>query len=176
MSLLYYQPSLLYRLLGQTCQSLKRRNHDLNNFFQTLRLHCDFCAVVASSGHLVNSSAGPEIDRYPCVIRMNSATTVNFEIDVGQKTDIRVIGMVNMKDLKNHTEWQDELFRNESTKASKIIVPWLYNSAIDKETDEYYLIAKEFAEIYPATEVVLLTPDKMKTAEDIFKAEVGISR
>ncbi|PIK41487.1 ST8 alpha-N-acetyl-neuraminide alpha-2,8-sialyltransferase 3 [Apostichopus japonicus] len=143
---------------------------------ETLRLHCDFCAVVASSGHLVNSSAGPEIDRYPCVIRMNSATTVNFEIDVGQKTDIRVIGMVNMKDLKNHTEWQDELFRNESTKASKIIVPWLYNSAIDKETDEYYLIAKEFAEIYPATEVVLLTPDKMKTAEDIFKAEVGISR
>ncbi|KAJ8040730.1 Alpha-N-acetylgalactosaminide alpha-2,6-sialyltransferase 5 [Holothuria leucospilota] len=143
---------------------------------EVLHLHCSFCAVVASSGHLLNSSAGKEIDSYPCVIRMNSATTINFENDVGQKTDIRVIGFVNMNDLKNHSDWQDELLRNKTTRASKIIVPWLYSSKIDTENDIYYLIAKNFSIKYPKTQFYILTEEKMKKAEDIFKAEVGISR
>ena len=54
-------------------------------------MHCDKCAVVSSSGQLLHSNSGPEIDNATCVIRMNNAPTVDYEKDVGERTDIRLV-------------------------------------------------------------------------------------
>ena len=87
---------------------------------QKLRLRCSQCALVSSSGHLVNSSAGAEIDSYPCVLRMNSAPVAGYERDVGSKTTIRIVGHVNLKVLNTSNELQTEILRNTSTRAEKV--------------------------------------------------------
>ncbi len=53
------------------------------------RGHCDTCAIVSSSGNLINSSAGVEIDSHQCVFRMNHHASLNYERDVGNKTTYR---------------------------------------------------------------------------------------
>uniref|UniRef100_A0A8C9QZZ4 CMP-N-acetylneuraminate-beta-galactosamide-alpha-2,3-sialyltransferase 2 n=1 Tax=Scleropages formosus TaxID=113540 RepID=A0A8C9QZZ4_SCLFO len=47
---------------------------------------CRRCAVVGNSGNLLHSGYGPQIDSHSIVIRMNKATTVGFEADVGNRT------------------------------------------------------------------------------------------
>ncbi|XP_007239969.3 ST3 beta-galactoside alpha-2,3-sialyltransferase 8 [Astyanax mexicanus] len=47
---------------------------------------CRTCAVVGNSGNLRDSKYGELIDAHSIVFRMNKATTVGFERDVGNKT------------------------------------------------------------------------------------------
>ncbi|XP_033118189.1 alpha-N-acetylgalactosaminide alpha-2,6-sialyltransferase 6-like [Anneissia japonica] len=61
--------------------------------------HCKKCAIVSSSGQLLGNGLGPEIDSYPCVIRMNTAPVRGFEKDVGRKTTIRVSCFISTKGL-----------------------------------------------------------------------------
>ncbi len=64
------------------------------------RPECSSCAVVFSSGHLINSSAGGEIDRHSCVIRFNDApTTPKYQTDVGRKTTIRFLSLLGATNL-----------------------------------------------------------------------------
>ena len=58
---------------------------------QPFKFHCDKCAVVSSSGQLLHSKSGAEIDNATCVIRMNNAPTISYEKDVGARTDIRIV-------------------------------------------------------------------------------------
>eukprot|EP00971_Amphidinium_carterae_P292894 5815162-Amphidinium_carterae.1 len=48
------------------------------------------CAVVSSSGALLNHTYGEEISAHDIILRFNSATTVHYEKYVGNRTDIRV--------------------------------------------------------------------------------------
>lgn len=143
---------------------------------EKLRMRCSQCALVSSSGHLVNTSAGAEIDSYPCVLRMNSAPVRGYENDVGRRTTIRIMGHVNLKVLNASNELQDELLINSTTRAEKIIVPWLYNVKVNQATDMYYKSARNLSSIYPHVEFYLLTPDKMKIAESLFQTETGLTR
>nr|XP_020730591.1 alpha-N-acetyl-neuraminyl-2,3-beta-galactosyl-1,3-N-acetyl-galactosaminide alpha-2,6-sialyltransferase isoform X2 [Odocoileus virginianus texanus] len=56
-----------------------------------VREPCRSCAVVSSSGQMLGSGLGAEIDSAECVLRMNQAPTVGFEADVGQRSTLRVI-------------------------------------------------------------------------------------
>ncbi|XP_011709770.1 alpha-N-acetyl-neuraminyl-2,3-beta-galactosyl-1,3-N-acetyl-galactosaminide alpha-2,6-sialyltransferase isoform X2 [Macaca nemestrina] len=56
-----------------------------------VREPCRSCAVVSSSGQMLGSGLGAEIDGAECVFRMNQAPTVGFEADVGQRSTLRVI-------------------------------------------------------------------------------------
>ncbi|XP_023693606.1 ST3 beta-galactoside alpha-2,3-sialyltransferase 8 [Paramormyrops kingsleyae] len=47
---------------------------------------CRRCAVVGNSGNLARTHFGKMIDSHNIVIRMNRATTLGFEVDVGSKT------------------------------------------------------------------------------------------
>ncbi|XP_028853300.1 ST3 beta-galactoside alpha-2,3-sialyltransferase 8 [Denticeps clupeoides] len=47
---------------------------------------CRRCAVVGNSGNLRGSKYGAAIDTHDFIIRMNKATTANFEADVGNRT------------------------------------------------------------------------------------------
>lgn len=157
------------------------KNHEKEGYYlietrKKLSMHCDACAVVSSSGQLVNSSAGKYIDSYPCVIRMNSAPTSGFEKDVGSRTTVRVMGHVNLLKINESTAEQQEILVNSSTRTSKMIIPWLFGVKSNKRRDKHYLIAKNFSETFPSTEFYILSSSKMVEAENIFQLETGISR
>ena len=64
-----------------------------------LALKCNTCALVSSSGMLLGSNAGSQIDSADCVFRLNSAPTLGYERDVGSKTTIRVVSVTGLKSL-----------------------------------------------------------------------------
>nr|XP_046176101.1 CMP-N-acetylneuraminate-beta-galactosamide-alpha-2,3-sialyltransferase 2-like [Oncorhynchus gorbuscha]XP_046176102.1 CMP-N-acetylneuraminate-beta-galactosamide-alpha-2,3-sialyltransferase 2-like [Oncorhynchus gorbuscha]XP_046176103.1 CMP-N-acetylneuraminate-beta-galactosamide-alpha-2,3-sialyltransferase 2-like [Oncorhynchus gorbuscha] len=53
---------------------------------QPKQAQCRKCAVVGNSGNLLGSQYGSLIDSHNSVIRMNKATTLGFEVDVGNRT------------------------------------------------------------------------------------------
>lgn len=73
-----------------------------------LALKCNTCALVSSSGMLVGSNAGSQIDSADCVFRFNSAPTLGYERDVGSKTTIRVVSVRGLKSLITYA-WQKTL-------------------------------------------------------------------
>ncbi|TSS97547.1 Alpha-N-acetylgalactosaminide alpha-2,6-sialyltransferase 3 [Bagarius yarrelli] len=58
---------------------------------EPLKLSCDVCSVVSSSGQVLGRGAGAEIDQASCVWRMNNAPTLRYEKDVGNRTNLRVV-------------------------------------------------------------------------------------
>ena len=79
-----------------------------------LSLKCNTCALVSSSGMLLDSNAGSQIDSADCVFRLNSAPTLGFEKDVGSKTTVRVLSVTGFKSLIRDA-WQRTLdsFENQ---------------------------------------------------------------
>ncbi|XP_071953882.1 uncharacterized protein [Antedon mediterranea] len=140
-----------------------------------LSMRCSQCALVTSSGRLVNRSAGEKIDSSKCVIRMNDAPTRGFEEDVGQRTTVRVIGHVNMEKM-NETERVDEIFVDTRTRTKKAVIPWLYNDTINKTSDKYYDLVRNFSLRYPDIEFFVISPKMIEDVENIFTEEVGFTR
>ena len=64
-----------------------------------LILKCNTCALVSSSGMLLGSNAGSQIDSADCIFRLNSAPTLGYERDVGSKTTVRVFSVTGLKSL-----------------------------------------------------------------------------
>mmetsp|Transcript_16647 Transcript_16647/g.28091 ORF Transcript_16647/g.28091 Transcript_16647/m.28091 type:complete len:310 (+) Transcript_16647:198-1127(+) len=59
-----------------------------SNFYET-------CAIIGSSGIVLNYEDGPEIDAHDMVFRFNSAPTKGYEKHVGKKTTFRVTNTQN---------------------------------------------------------------------------------
>ncbi|XP_026557260.1 beta-galactoside alpha-2,6-sialyltransferase 1 [Pseudonaja textilis] len=49
------------------------------------------CAVVSSAGSIKDSHLGAEIDSHDAILRFNGAPTKGFQVDVGEKTTIRLV-------------------------------------------------------------------------------------
>ncbi|KAJ8259192.1 hypothetical protein COCON_G00182040 [Conger conger] len=60
---------------------------------------CRTCAVVGNSGNLLGSKFGPLINSHTTVIRMNKATTLGFEEDVGNRTTHHILYPESAVDL-----------------------------------------------------------------------------
>jgi len=66
-------------------------------------------AIVGSSGSLINSNKGEEIDHHDYVIRFNRAPTSGFEKDVGSRTDLRIVNGHVFKNIPPGDPWVEEL-------------------------------------------------------------------
>ncbi|XP_071952162.1 uncharacterized protein [Antedon mediterranea] len=149
--------------------------HNLNQD-QEYNHHCRSCALVTSSGRLLNQSSGSEIDSAECVIRMNDAPVIGFVNDVGNRTDIRVMGHPNLATLKKNPENLLEIFHKSSTKTKFLLVPWLYNTDVNKTSDKYYGILRNLTRMFPDVNIYVPSKDAMDAAESIFEFEIGLQR
>ncbi|XP_054765142.2 alpha-N-acetyl-neuraminyl-2,3-beta-galactosyl-1,3-N-acetyl-galactosaminide alpha-2,6-sialyltransferase-like [Lytechinus pictus] len=144
---------------------------------ETFTKRCSRCSLVSSSGHLYESGAGADIDSADCVIRMNTAPVTGWTEDVGARTDIRIIGHVNLpRGLVKKSILRQEILVDEQTRASYIIVPWLYDEKINMSTHRIFKIARDFKGRFPQVNFVFLTREKYEASERRFKLETGFSR
>ncbi|CAL8356114.1 unnamed protein product [Boreogadus saida] len=64
---------------------------------------CRTCAVVGNSVNLLGSHYGPLIDFHDVIMRFNTARTVGYEGDVGNKTTLHIMYPESAVDLDDHT-------------------------------------------------------------------------
>ncbi|XP_038047877.1 alpha-N-acetyl-neuraminyl-2,3-beta-galactosyl-1,3-N-acetyl-galactosaminide alpha-2,6-sialyltransferase-like [Patiria miniata] len=142
-----------------------------------LHMQCSKCAVVSSSGHLINSSLGREIDSTPCVFRMNNAPVTGYETDVGSRTTVRSIGHVNLeKSFGDNEEASREMLTDNRTRASVVLINWMSKTKIKKFISKEYRFALLLAHLFPDVKFYSFTRDKMISSEALFKNYTGLSR
>ncbi|KAL1023143.1 hypothetical protein UPYG_G00036910 [Umbra pygmaea] len=137
-----------------------------------LSMHCNCCALVTSSGHLIGSKRGEEIDGTECVIRMNDAPTgSNFHQDVGQRTSLRVIA---------HSSLQRVLrSRQELLNASQDSVFLFWGPSSSMRRDGKGLVFNNLRlvkQLLPKLKVYVISRHKMLQFDELFKRETGKDR
>ena len=117
-----------------------------------LRLKCESCAIVFSSGHLLNSSSGAKIDSHACVVRFNDAPSGgDFSHDVGEKTTLRFLGREAAKQILFY-----KMNFNRSLIKSEKIILYSASTPVSKliaelsETEFYYAYKNSFTEVFKA--------------------------
>ncbi|XP_071484598.1 alpha-N-acetyl-neuraminyl-2,3-beta-galactosyl-1,3-N-acetyl-galactosaminide alpha-2,6-sialyltransferase-like [Diadema antillarum] len=144
---------------------------------QPLRLSCSSCAVVSSSGHLLKTDAGHEIDSAECVFRMNSAPVRGFERDVGSKTTVRSIAHVNLARAFEKTDnARKELLQDNDTRSEYLLINWMNRVNVRRLQDREYRYAVLLAHLYPKVNFYGFSSDQMHYAERVFRKETGVSR
>ncbi|KAF7696814.1 hypothetical protein HF521_005232 [Silurus meridionalis] len=125
-----------------------------------LALRCARCAVVSSSGQVLGSRRGQEIDGHECVIRMNAAPTRGFEADVGNRTTVRVVSHSSVRRLANtrYVVWGPERSMRHDGKGR------VFN-----------LLAK-VARKYPGAHIYAVSREKMLQCDLVFQKETGKNR
>ncbi|XP_035613435.2 alpha-N-acetylgalactosaminide alpha-2,6-sialyltransferase 5-like isoform X2 [Oncorhynchus keta] len=136
---------------------------------QPLRMHCNCCALVSSSGHLTGSNRGDEIDRTECVIRMNNAPNGNnFKQDVGRRTSLRVIA---------HSSVQRVLQRRQellNTNQDSVFLFWGPTSSMRRDgKGRVFNNLRLINQLLPRLKVYVISPLKMLEFDDLFKNETG---
>uniref|UniRef100_A0A668THD4 Alpha-N-acetylgalactosaminide alpha-2,6-sialyltransferase 6 n=1 Tax=Oreochromis aureus TaxID=47969 RepID=A0A668THD4_OREAU len=58
---------------------------------QSMTMLCHNCAFLTSSGHILGSGVGDEIDHTECVICINDAPTTGYESDVGSHSSVSYV-------------------------------------------------------------------------------------
>ncbi|GCC38656.1 alpha-N-acetylgalactosaminide alpha-2,6-sialyltransferase 3 isoform X1 [Chiloscyllium punctatum] len=150
--------------------------HDLSGYIsittlQPLRLHCDLCSIVSSSGQMLGQRAGSLIDRSACVWRMNNAPTAGFETDVGTRTTIRVVSHTSVPLL---TQRQQHYFEEAN---GTIYVIWgPYRNMRQDGKGGTYNALRQIARSYPHAKIYLTTEERMNYCDKVFQQETGKDR
>ncbi|TNM87336.1 hypothetical protein fugu_005557 [Takifugu bimaculatus] len=138
---------------------------------QPLKMHCGTCALVTSSGRLIRSKRGQEIDRSDCVIRMNDAPTVGHQRDVGQRTSLRVIAHSS---LQRVLQSRQELLNSSQGVA---YVFWGPSSCMRRDGKGHvYNSLRLMKQLMPALKLYIISRTKMLKFDELFKKETGIDR
>ncbi|XP_028667022.1 alpha-N-acetylgalactosaminide alpha-2,6-sialyltransferase 5 isoform X1 [Erpetoichthys calabaricus] len=136
-----------------------------------LKMHCSSCALVTSSGHLISSKRGKEIDQTECVIRMNDAPTKSYWKDVGQKTSLRVIAHSSMKRiLRNRSELLN-------VSQDTVFIFWGPNNYMRRDGKGLvYNNLRVMNQVLPKLKVYIISRQKMQQFDELFKRETGKDR
>ncbi|XP_043921249.1 alpha-N-acetylgalactosaminide alpha-2,6-sialyltransferase 6 [Protopterus annectens] len=138
---------------------------------KSLNLHCQTCALVSSSSHLLNSSLGPEIDGSECIIRMNDAPTTGFQKDVGNRTTVRVVAHSSIYRVLN----RPQEFLNKSPDATLIF--WgPPNKMMKEKKGTIYRIIQRVSQAFPNLTALIVSPAKMHHFDELFHRETGRDR
>ncbi|KAM8727667.1 alpha-N-acetylgalactosaminide alpha-2,6-sialyltransferase 5 isoform 1-T1 [Acanthopagrus schlegelii] len=137
-----------------------------------LRMHCQTCALVTSSGHLIGGGRGEEIDRAECVIRMNDAPTARgYARDVGRRTSLRVIAHSSMQRVLRS--------RHELLNASQdtVFIFWGPSSYMRRDGKGLvYNNLRLMNQVLPKLKVYIISWQKMLQFDELFKKETGKDR
>lgn len=136
--------------------------------------HCNQCAIVTSSGHLLGTKAGPEIDATECVIRMNAAPTIKYAADVGHRTTFRIIGHRNFPRMFDTEPERQLYFVNPDTKSEAIVTAWLYAVNVGKNIETF--LSRRYARKYKDIQFFLTTEDQMLRNERLFYQMLGVKK
>ncbi|MGH0177351.1 UNVERIFIED_CONTAM: hypothetical protein FKN15_013089 [Acipenser sinensis] len=134
-------------------------------------MHCSSCALVTSSGHLIGSNRGAEIDQTECVIRMNDAPTSNYRRDVGQKTSLRVIAHSSMQRIVRN--------RNEllNMNQDSVFIFWGPSNYMRRDGKGLvYNNLQVIKQVLPKLKVSIISRQKMQQLDELFKKETGKDR
>lgn len=138
---------------------------------QPLKLHCDVCSIVSSSGQMLGQQAGPEIDRSSCIWRMNNAPTQGFERDVGRRTTLRVVSHTSVPLLLQKPQY----FFGQANDTVYVVWGPLRNMRKDGKGIVYNML-KQAAENYPQARIYVTTEERMNYCDTVFKKETGKDR
>ncbi|TRZ03241.1 hypothetical protein DNTS_028353, partial [Danionella cerebrum] len=133
-----------------------------------LKLHCEVCSIVSSSGQMLGREAGGAIDQSSCIWRMNNAPTRGFEKDVGHRTDLRVVSHTSVPLLIQKPQHFFGL-QNET-----VYVVWgpLRNMRKDGKGIVYNML-QQAVENYPHARIYVTTEERMNYCDTVFKKETG---
>uniref|UniRef100_A0A8C3IQ04 alpha-N-acetylneuraminyl-2,3-beta-galactosyl-1,3-N-acetylgalactosaminide6-alpha-sialyltransferase n=1 Tax=Chrysemys picta bellii TaxID=8478 RepID=A0A8C3IQ04_CHRPI len=136
-----------------------------------VRAQCRQCALVSSSGQMLGSRLGKEIDQMECVLRMNQAPTNGYEEDVGTKSTIRVVSHTSIPLLLRNQSY----FFKQSWKT--IYIVWGPMRKMSREKGGLtYRILQEMKEMYPSLQIYTLTERMMAYCDEVFQVETGKNR
>uniref|UniRef100_H3BAW0 Alpha-N-acetylgalactosaminide alpha-2,6-sialyltransferase 6 n=1 Tax=Latimeria chalumnae TaxID=7897 RepID=H3BAW0_LATCH len=138
---------------------------------KTFKLHCQECALITSSSHLLGSNMGLEIDQSECTIRMNDAPTTGYEKYVGSKTTIRVVAHSSVyRVLRKPQE-----FLNKTSEMMLIFWGPPNKMQQEKKGTLFRLIQKA-SMTFPSLSTFIISPQKMRQFDDLFRDETGRDR
>lgn len=134
-------------------------------------MHCTDCALVTSSGHLLHSQQGPQIDRTECVIRMNDAPTRGYGLDVGNRTSLRVIAHSSIQRILRNRH--DLLNVSQGT----VFIFWGPSSYMRRDgKGQVYNNLQLLSQVLPRLKAFMITRHKMLQFDELFKQETGKDR
>ncbi|XP_048458417.1 alpha-N-acetylgalactosaminide alpha-2,6-sialyltransferase 3 isoform X5 [Rhincodon typus] len=136
-----------------------------------LRLHCDLCSIVSSSGQMLGQRAGSVIDRTACVWRMNNAPTAGFEADVGTRTSVRVVSHTSVPLLRQ----KQQHYFGEANETIYVIWGPYRNMRRDGKGATYNEL-RQMARNYPHAKIYVTTEERMNYCDKVFQRETGKDR
>lgn len=163
--------------LKSPCSEQKRRMKTssivirLCSLLQPLKLRCELCSIVSSSGQMLGQAAGPQIDRSPCIWRMNNAPTRGFEDDVGRRTTLRVVSHTSVPLLLQKPQY----FFGQANDTVYVVWGPLRNMRKDGKGIVYNML-RQASENYPNARIYITTEDRMNYCDMVFKKETGKDR
>ncbi|XP_058472444.1 alpha-N-acetyl-neuraminyl-2,3-beta-galactosyl-1,3-N-acetyl-galactosaminide alpha-2,6-sialyltransferase [Solea solea] len=138
---------------------------------QFLDLHCNQCALVSSSGQMLRTGAGEEIDKFDCVIRMNNAPTRGFEKDVGNRTKVRVVSHTSVPLLVKNESY----FFQRSANTTYVVWGPDRNMRQDGKGHIFNALLK-IAKSYPKVRIYTVTKEQIQFCDSMFQNETGKNR
>ncbi|XP_041863302.1 alpha-N-acetylgalactosaminide alpha-2,6-sialyltransferase 5b [Melanotaenia boesemani] len=136
-----------------------------------LKMHCRTCALVTSSGQLTGSMRGEEIDRSECVIRMNDAPSTEYQEDVGQRTNLRVVAHSSLQRVLRSR--QELLNGSQET----VFIFWGPSSCMRRDgRGHVFNNLRLVNQLLPKLKVYIITRIKMLKFDELFKKETGVDR
>uniref|UniRef100_A0A3B3TR94 alpha-N-acetylneuraminyl-2,3-beta-galactosyl-1,3-N-acetylgalactosaminide6-alpha-sialyltransferase n=1 Tax=Poecilia latipinna TaxID=48699 RepID=A0A3B3TR94_9TELE len=138
---------------------------------EPLKLNCELCSIVSSSGQMLGQAAGAQIDRSPCIWRMNNAPTRGFENDVGRRTTLRVVSHTSVPLLLQ----KPQHFFGQGNDTVYVVWGPLRNMRKDGKGIVYNML-RQASENYPHARIYATTEDRMNYCDMVFKKETGKDR